>query len=108
MYLDAVQNHQPGEEAGRYGRVIESGRKTGQAIPEIQGHLDQGEGDARGVTTRGGAETVQALGDRPAVVDIGQERRHVDLLIGVLTDVGDQHIASLGIEAEAKRVAQAV
>ena len=35
MYLDAVQNHQPGEEAGRFGHVIESGRKTGQAIPEI-------------------------------------------------------------------------
>jgi alkylhydroperoxidase family enzyme len=35
MYLDDVQNHQPAAEAGRFGRVIESGRKTGQPIPEI-------------------------------------------------------------------------
>ena len=35
MYLDAVQNHTPTEEAGRYGHVIEAGRRSGQPIPEI-------------------------------------------------------------------------
>ncbi len=35
MYLDAVENHEPGEEAGRFGRVIEAGRKNGRPIPEI-------------------------------------------------------------------------
>ena len=35
MYLDAIQAHEPGEEAGRYGNVIRSGRAAGRAIPEI-------------------------------------------------------------------------
>lgn len=35
MYLDAVQSHQPTDEAGRFGRVIDAGRKAGQPIPEI-------------------------------------------------------------------------
>ena len=35
MYLDAVQNHPPTDDAGRYGRVIEAGRNAGRPIPEI-------------------------------------------------------------------------
>jgi alkylhydroperoxidase family enzyme len=35
MYLDAVQAHEPGEEAGRFGRVVREGRASGRAIPEI-------------------------------------------------------------------------
>jgi len=35
MYLDAVQNHEPSDEAGRFGRVIRQARGKGRAIPEI-------------------------------------------------------------------------
>lgn len=35
MYLDAVQNQEPSEEAGRFGRMIRQARAAGRAVPEI-------------------------------------------------------------------------
>ena len=35
MYLQDVEAHVPGEAAGRFGRVIEAGRKAGRPIPQI-------------------------------------------------------------------------
>ena len=35
MYLKDVENHEPGEEAGRYGRAIRTARTTGVPLPQI-------------------------------------------------------------------------
>lgn len=35
MYLKDVEGHEPGEAAGRYGRVVTEGRRDGREIPQI-------------------------------------------------------------------------
>ena len=35
MYLKDVERHEPGDDAGRFGRAVRNARKTGRPVPEI-------------------------------------------------------------------------